>query len=136
MAYGSVYSRIEGADRLKAALINKVDRHIIGFERGIIAACKFILAESQKLVPVDTGALKASGKYTIYGGGVETEGIVSYGGSNLNPVSGLETAMYAIVVHEDVTVNHTNGQAKFLEQPMRQHRKKISTIVRKEMVKR
>lgn len=40
-------------------------------------------------------------------------------------------ARYAIYVHEDLTAHHTVGQAKFLEQPLRQNMQKIVDNVTK-----
>lgn len=42
-------------------------------------------------------------------------------------------AEYAIYVHEDLTAFHTVGQAKYLEQPLRQNRPVYAKIVRDEM---
>lgn len=66
-----------------------------------------IFRRSQMLTPVDTGALRASGK-------VEQTGSmafeISYGGS---------AAPYALYVHEIMTNAHAAPtQAKFLEQPL------------------
>jgi hypothetical protein len=41
------------------------------------------------------------------------------------------TAPYAVYVHEDLTAKHPNGgQAKFLEQPMREHASKMSQMIK------
>jgi hypothetical protein len=45
------------------------------------------------------------------------------------------TANYALRVHEDLNMNHTNGQAKYLEQPFRENHKRIQQIVRTTAVK-
>ena len=46
------------------------------------------------------------------------------------------SAPYALKVHEDLEMFHTNGQAKFLEQPARQYRKVMASIVRQNVVAR
>jgi hypothetical protein len=76
-----------------------------------------ILAASQPLVPVDTGALRASGTVSdaALDGAVATVAI-SYGG----PGTGFARtpSQYAIMVHEDTTMAHPHGgQAHFLSQP-------------------
>jgi hypothetical protein len=44
-------------------------------------------------------------------------------------------APYAIKQHEDTTLNHPNGgQAKFLEQPAREHRQKMRDLVKDSML--
>lgn len=67
-----------------------------------------VLAHSQKIVPVDTGALRSSGHVEhpkVEGGRVVVT--VGYGG----PAVG-----YALRVHEDLEARHNEGQeAKFLE---------------------
>lgn len=40
------------------------------------------------------------------------------------------TASYAAKVHEDLETPHTNGQAKFLEQPLRQNARLMSQMVK------
>ena len=68
-------------------------------------------ARSMDLVPVDTGALKASGRLHPESGGVYGTGNrvfveISYGST---------AASYAIPVHENLEANHPVGQAKYLE---------------------
>ena len=67
------------------------------------------MAMSKRLVPVDKGPLRASG--TVLPPEVE--------GSKLKVVAGYGGAAkdYAVVQHEDLTLNHKVGQSKFLEQP-------------------
>lgn len=69
-----------------------------------------IIAKAKPLTPVDTGALVGTGAVQlpkVSGAVAEVE--FGFGGPS---------ASYAVVVHEDLTANHTVGQAKFLEQPM------------------
>jgi len=68
-------------------------------------------AAKTDFVPVDTGALRASGFVTppvITGQGVEVT--LGFGGPS---------APYAVVVHEDLTKRHPVGQAKYLELPLK-----------------
>ena len=44
------------------------------------------------------------------------------------------TAVYAVYVHDDLEAIHKTGQAKFLEQPLRQYAKEITRRV-KELLK-
>ena len=81
-----------------------------------------ILNESKKLVPVDTGALRNSGRVEddkISGDVIEVA--ISYGGA---------AGQYAAIVHDDMTMDHSpskltavtkrprRGQAKYLEIPV------------------
>jgi len=68
-----------------------------------------VLAESQTLVPVETGNLRDSGEIDY----------IDVGGGNFPQVAITYTADYALYIHEDLQLNHPNGgQAKYLEQPM------------------
>lgn len=74
------------------------------------AIAEAILADSQPLVPVESGALKASGKVTQEG----SKATVSY-----DVVSDEDGYPYGIRQHEDLALHHPNGgQAHFLSQPM------------------
>lgn len=85
-------------------------------ELAVESAGKTLLDASQQLVPVDTGALKASGQVT--GDGPHTVA-VSYGRQDGAGRNGADTADYAVIQHEALDYNHPNGgQAKYLEQAM------------------
>jgi hypothetical protein len=77
-----------------------------------------VLAASQPLVPIETGALRASGTVSDAAlDGAVASVAISYGG----PGAGFERtpSQYAIVVHEDTTMRHPRGgQAHFLSQPL------------------
>ena len=70
-------------------------------------------AVSQDEVPVDTGALKASGRVRpesgVYNRGNEVYVELTYGGT---------ATEYSIYVHENLEANHPHGKAKYLEDPM------------------
>lgn len=42
-------------------------------------------------------------------------------------------APYAVFVHEDLEAHHTNGQAKFLEQPLREYRSVMQRSIRERL---
>lgn len=65
-----------------------------------------VFDESQRLVPVKTGALKATGDWGVIVSGKEAAGTIHYGN---------EETDYAVAVHEKLNVKHPNGQAKYLE---------------------
>ncbi len=72
-----------------------------GVRSGLPEALSLLRERSQELVPVRTGALRASCRVSAG----DTGGTVSY------------DTPYAVQVHEDMTAHHPSGQAKFLEQP-------------------
>jgi hypothetical protein len=98
-----------------------------------------ILFDSKKYVPTDTFTLYNSGyvrvveKNAIYAspkiGGVKSytffEGTVGYGDNDAaggpNPRTGYYSSTYAWKVHEDLSVKHPHGQAKFLERAYREY---------------
>ncbi|MFC8945911.1 minor capsid protein [Streptomyces rochei] len=74
-----------------------------GLRRGL----QHVLAESQKIVPLDEGTLERSGKVDVDG----LEGSVSY------------DTVYARRQHEELTWRHLPGRsAKYLERPMNSER--------------
>jgi hypothetical protein len=92
-----------------------------------------IMAQSKELVPVDTGALRASGYVelpVIDGLGASVE--LGYGGpaSRPNPKTGEETDVYAIIVHEDLEAHHKVGIAKYLEIPFLQAQRGMASRIR------
>jgi len=65
-------------------------------------AMEIVAKEADRLVPVDTGALKNSQE-------IHDDAIVY-------------TAPYGVYVHEDLTARHPHGEAKFLEKAWRNKR--------------
>lgn len=87
-----------------------------------------VVAKARLLTPVepeDGGALRASVRTTrpnVTRAGMVSAGVVA-GGTPLRSVlaKGHHTEnVYAIVQHEDLTLKHTDGQAKYLERPFLQ----------------
>lgn len=116
--------RVERREQVAASIRSRRKRHAQGVERGIKRAARFLLRESLKIVPVDTGALKNSGRATFTGSGTETVGTVSY------------NTAYAVYVHEDLNARHAPGKtAKYLERPARELRGKLMQIVAEEVRK-
>lgn len=94
-------------------------------EVGMKKAVAYLLRESQKIVPVDTGALKASGHVVVQGSGFDTRAFVVY------------STGYAIFVHEDLNARHKKGKyAKYVERPLREKNKQILAIIAKELKRR
>lgn len=96
----------------------------------VIAINKFsssCLGESQKLAPVKTGHLVASGFLDPAGGSKGLNATIGY------------SAEYAIYVHENiVSINgnlifHSQGQAKFLEITMRRNENGFMPFVAQEL---
>ena len=79
-----------------------------GAEEGLVLAGLYLFARSQELVPVDTGALRASGTVRRRGRGLKARVWIIY------------SVYYALYVHEMVHIARRNGRIpKFVEVPMR-----------------
>lgn len=115
----SVSVNISGFEKLEQSLQQQLSQianatmdqmHVMGRE---------IMSNSQDEVPKDTTALVQSGFIIEEGDSI----ILGYGGPNqkINPKTGISTEEYALKVHEDLHMNHSNGggKAKFLEDPYR-----------------
>ena len=117
----------------------------VGVARGLKKGGLHLQRKSQDIVPVDLGPLHASAfTRNVGGSGFDTDIIVGFGSEGVG---------YAVFVHEDLdklhgrkfnvryvkeiaagTMNNRgeNQQAKFLEKPAREERKKIIKIIRRE----
>lgn len=114
-------ARSYGPAKVQARLRSRRTLWAAGVERGIKKASAFLLREAKKIVPVDTGALKASGRIDLTGTGPETNAFITF------------STDYAGYVHEDLNAYHRPPtSAKYLERPAREHQEEIRQIVRDE----
>lgn len=111
----------------EAAIRNVSD----GTRKATEAACQEILGNSMAQVPKDTYTLLMSAFYEV-ARRTDTsattwayEATIGYGGNGdpINPKTGKRASSYMVKVHEDLTVFHKNGKAKFLEDPVREYAK-------------
>ena len=111
-------AQVEGLKGLQRKLKDVKARHLKGLRRGLLKAGLMLQRASQKVVPIDTGALKNSA-FTRPGGTEENPEVrVGY------------TQAYALYVHERLDTAHAKGKrAKFLEGPARELRGEITNIV-------
>lgn len=82
---------------------------------------KKIIAESKAITPVDTGKLRSSLTQEVKKEGTKATARL---GSDVE---------YALIVHEDLSKTHFNGQAKFLERPLRRNVKTLQASVRERL---
>ena len=78
---------------------------------------EMLLTKSKQECPVDTEQLQLSGIATPLDGGKRVE--ISY------------NTPYAHRQHEDLTYNHSQGKAKYLEDPMRQFAPAVFELVKR-----
>lgn len=108
------------------AAIRNVGR---GTKKATTEACLEILEASLSQVPKDTRTLAMSAFFTVNrrtdtaASTWQYEGVVGYGGNGdpTNPKTGNRASDYMVEVHEDLSVPHRNGKAKFLEDPIREY---------------
>lgn len=126
---------LELARQLEMA-IRKVER---GTRKATQAAVDEIFENSQKQVPRDTNTLANSGQAMVTGGyRTEFVGEIWYGQpGSINPKSGQEARSYMVQVHEDLSVYHKVGKAKFLEDPIKEYQSRLlgkySTFIKTEL---
>jgi hypothetical protein len=100
-------------ERIQRAIIASGPAGVKAAARALRSEAQDAFAVSQDEVPVDTGALKASGRVRpevgVYERGNELSVELTYGGTAME---------YAIIVHENLESFHPHGKAKYLEDPM------------------
>lgn len=88
---------IRGISAYQFAHLKMQEITTINMRQGMELCAKLILDESQRLVPVEFGPLKASGVVQVEGTGLNATVVVQYGG---------ETAPYAWIVHQNPLAFH------------------------------
>lgn len=100
-----------------------------GTKKATTAACQEILENSMTEVPKDTYTLLMSAFYEVSrrtdtsASTYAYDAIIGYGGNGdpVNPKTGRRASSYMVEVHEDLSVYHPTGKAKFLEDPVREY---------------
>lgn len=114
---------LEGGDRLiRMAQAATNPTTLTALKQAVYGTAEAVLRDSKKLVPVDTAALKTSGR--VENLEVSTQGVsveITYGGPAIQ---------YAKIVHDDVSMDHSpslltaitkrprRGQALYLKTPV------------------
>lgn len=114
------------------ALKNALSAQISYNTDALLQVAKYILALSQQKVPVDTGALKASGFVGRTSNSYDVPRIrIGYGGfaDKVNPKTGRYASTYAVIVHEDLSKVHTVGEAKYLEKAILEVLPEIESLI-------
>jgi len=154
MAFKPVHLRLEGVDKLLGNLKKFQNVTHENAKRGCKKAGQFLERKSKEIVPVETGALKASGKTTDHSTKDMIEVVVSYGGEAENDAGKKVNVNYELLVHEDAQKRHgavynahyadmiaagvlkmkgPNQQFKFLEKPFKENQDKMLKIIEDEI---
>lgn len=128
---------VKGVDKVIKNLRRRTRELGEGYQKGVRKAALLLLRESQQLVPIDFGLLRASGFATVVGEGFAARSSVGY------------SASYALYVHEAVGMvlqgqprpggrgrywdPQGQAQAKFLEEPSRRLAPRLRNIIRESM---
>jgi hypothetical protein len=103
--------------KLAKAVDFRRKRHEKAVANAISITALYIQRESQKIVPVDTGALRNSAGTRTEGKGSATEAFVFY------------TMFYAVYVHENIFNYHKPPtRARFLESVLEEKKHEITTV--------
>ena len=119
--------RIKGLERLERKLVKEIP---LRAEKGVLRGLKHVYATSQRLVPVDTGALKRSGLIEPFSKGNKHGYLLRY--RALNKETGYN---YAPIQHENLSFNHRVGQAKYLQEAVVLNLDNIKREVIKELLR-
>jgi hypothetical protein len=106
----AVWVELRDRGRVEGWLARFPGNAVRALARFLYAESLAVMARAQQLVPVATGALRASGSVARPEvSGTRVRVVMGFGGPS---------APYARRVHEDLGLRHpAGGQAKFLEQP-------------------
>jgi hypothetical protein len=109
--------KVSGVPKLKANMLRINERLPRGLKAAAMEEVQQVMQESQSQVPVVTGTLRDSAFIRQDHMGNITFG---YGDSKaaINPNTGESPRKYMIAVHERLDVQHPQGKAKFLEDPV------------------
>jgi hypothetical protein len=99
--------QIKGISEMLSNIKNAQQKVANKVEAALYQEAQIEMTESKQRVPVDTGTLRASGH-------VE-EPVRSGERVSVSLVYGGAAEEYAIIVHEDMSAFHKEGQAKYLE---------------------
>ncbi len=101
------------------AMVSKVGN---GSRKALVEACNIISDDSLSQVPRETNTLALSQFWEITGNyKIKWKAVIGYGGNGdpVNPKTGKRASSYMVAVHEDLSALHIQGNAKFLENPIR-----------------
>ncbi len=110
--------KLEGFIELTNKLNKSISQISDTVQSALLDCSNDLQQKAQDLTPIDTGALRAS---------AFTE--ADRQGENPSVIVGFEEE-YAIYVHENLEAHHDVGQAKFLEQPLKENADKYAEHVK------
>lgn len=137
--HGKATIRLSGLNELYAELQKVSPRAQDAGVSVLNSAAQSVFAKSQALVPVapeDGGQLKASGrsyKARVSKRSGRVYATITYGGARLAALIKGLSPIYVIVQHEDLSLKHTHGAAKFLEKPFLEEKESVFAGLREKI---
>ncbi len=121
-----VSMQVTGVSETLRGMRQLVKKDSIKVSDGLKKAAQMVLDKSQKYVPVDTSALKATGRIeSNEKAGLAAEATVSYGS---------ELVRYALWVHENTEAAHNPPTcARFLTRAVRELRGSITNMMKRQI---
>jgi hypothetical protein len=120
-------SEVTGGDEFIRKMRQAPDLAMQALKAALFAEQSGVIAEAQERAPVDTGVMRGSGTVLPpQQDGTQVAVEAGFGGA---------AQAYVVRQHEDMTLNHAVGQAKFLEQPFLERAGKIPSNVAKRVEK-
>jgi len=129
----SINITVSGLDMVQSQLNDVISNLMTNLAPALANEADKILDKSLQEVPIDTGALQLSNYINlpaISGKSVSVE--FGYGGPHVqeNPKTRETTDEYAVIIHEDMTMNHPNGgKSKYLEDPVKESVDEITEVI-------
>ena len=117
MAVGRSSYRLEGLAEVQKKMNQAIGGIINKNEKAIKDVCLDLLGKSKDLAPLDTGELRASGYAEFEKAKGRFVGEVGFG------------EIYAAVQHEELEYQHTDGEAKYLEKPLKENISKYASHI-------
>ncbi|MCK9310675.1 MAG: HK97 gp10 family phage protein [Bacteroidales bacterium] len=112
---------MKGYEQVRSKLQKLPDSLAKAGQEGLHEVGQKIFDQARDSVPVDTGALKGSGKMDE-----------SISGNKVKIIIGFYTE-YAVYVHEILSYHHPHGKAKYLEDPFNSNISNIETTIASKM---
>ena len=115
---------VRGDKAIAQRLSTIAKRYDAGKHAALEAEAQIELTEMKARTPVDTWALHDSGRIEMAHSGNAAVAQFKFGGSGFTRPDG-SPVDYALVVHEDLTVHHPRGQAKFISSVLNESRRSM-----------
>lgn len=109
-----------GYENVLSQLAGLGERVLMAAGEAINAEAEHELVLTQEQVPVETGALKSSGRVEPADDSTTVASVIAYGGPAGSGPGQEVDVDYAMAVHENLEAHHPQGKAKYVEDVVRE----------------